>query len=192
MMLRDVFCWTLLCCVSLSSWGDRSDLLMAGQDMQLDAPWYTVSAIQLGLHSLDTDNEEVDLTSVGEGVYFAIGRPVLPIMSLEVGVDFWFNDEEDEDPVDHAVLHDFHFAGISVGTNAIFHFPGGEGPYAKVGRHCWSASAYDAWNVWNGNGCSNLFGGGLFFGEGKGFFLEATRTRYKRVHSWFLSAGIKF
>lgn len=159
----------------------------------LDSPWYMVSAIQLGLHSLESDNEEVNLTSVGEGVYLAVGREVLPIMSFEVALDFWFNDEEEEDPVDHALLHDFHFAGISLGTNAIFHFPGGQGPYAKVGRHCWTASAYDAWDIWDGQGCSNLFGGGVVFGsQGKGFILEASRIRYKRVHSWFLTAGMKF
>lgn len=184
-----------LCQLMSTPLASGSPLLDADSGLRFGAnsPWYVTSAVQLGLHSIDRPSGELDLSSIGQGFYFALGRPVMPILSLETALDFWFTDEEDENPVDHALLHDFHFSGISLGVNAIFHLPGVQGPYAKIGRHCWGASVYDTLDIWDGSGCSNLFGGGAYFGpSGHGYFMELSRIRYERVDSWFMTAGLRF
>jgi len=161
-------------------------------------PMYLSSSVKLGLHNR---NGEYDSSprSAGRGLSFALGTTVLPILSVEVAVNMWFpGDEEDEEDNrylsngGYTFITGYEFAGISIGTNALLHFPG-EGPYAKFGRHCWSASVYETLDVWDGSGCSNTVGGGILFGQnGRGYFFEANRIRYKRVDSWFLTAGLRF
>lgn len=157
---------------------------------------YLSSSVKLGLHSRNGKYDS-NSRSAGEGVSFALGATMLPILSVEVALNMWFpSDEEEDDRYSsnggYIFLTGYEFAGISIGTNVLLHFPN-DGPYAKFGRHCWSASVYETLDVWDGSGCSNTVGGGILFGQkGRGYFLEANRIRYKRVDSWFLTAGLRF
>lgn len=159
-------------------------------------PVYFSTSAKLGLHDRDAEHNSRS-KSVGEGLSFALGTRMLPILSVEVALNMWFPDEEDEEDQyssngGHTFFSSYEFAGISIGTNALLHFPN-EGPYAKFGRHCWSANVYETLDVWNGTGCSNTIGGGILFGKkNRGYFFEANRIRYKQVDSWFLTAGVRF
>ncbi|MFY0641649.1 MAG: hypothetical protein JXR16_11425 [Bermanella sp.] len=159
------------------------------------APVYFASSAKLGLHNRDAEYNSRS-NSVGEGLSFAIGASVLPILSVEVALNMWFPDEEDEEDEylsngGHTFLNTYEFSGISIGSNILLHFPN-SGPYAKFGRHCWSANVYETLDVWNGTGCSNTIGGGILFGKNsRGYFIETNRIRYKQVDSWFLTVGFR-
>lgn len=159
-------------------------------------PVYLSGSMKLGLHNRNGEYYSGS-RSVGEGLSFALGARVLPVLSVEVALNMWFPDNEDDDSKyssngGYTFLTRYEFAGISVGTNVLLHFPN-SGPYAKFGRHCWSASVYETLDVWDGSGCSNSIGGGILFGKkGRGYFFEANRIRYKQIDSWFLTAGVRF
>lgn len=149
----------------------------------VDSSIYKTMAIKLGFYRMDQGEEGWHVSS-GEAVSAGIGLEVLPILAVEVNASAWYPRGNDE--------YDFNFAGLSIGTNALLQLPSG-GPYAKFGRHCWSANAFHAVNIWDGSGCSNTIGGGLLFNDnGSIYFVEGSRIRFKRVDSWFLAAGVRF
>jgi len=154
---------------------------------------YATGSYKIGLHHFETSDE--GLSSYGSGFSFSVGHKVLPILSAELAFNLWSVDEEENETntIEHHLLHDFHFHGISLGANAILHLPNVQGPYFKVGRHCWSASVEDVVNLWDGAGCSNLSGLGVYFGpKGSGFLIEYNYIRYDVVSSSFLNLGIRF
>lgn len=144
---------------------------------------YKTVSIKMGFYRMDQGDEGWHVSS-GEALSAGLGIEVLPILALEVNTSAWYPAENEE--------YDFKFAGLSIGSNLVLQLPG-EGPYAKFGRHCWSANAFQAVNIWSGSGCSNTVGGGWLFNEtGTVFFIESNRIRYKEVDSWFLTAGVRF
>lgn len=144
---------------------------------------YKTVSIKMGFYRMDQGDEGWQVSS-GEAISAGVGIEVLPILALEINGNAWYPRENEQ--------YDFHFAGMSIGTNVLLQLPG-EGPYAKFGRHCWSANVFDVVDIYNGSGCSNTLGGGLLLKNNQHtFFLEANRIRFKRVDSWFLSAGVRF
>ena len=144
---------------------------------------YKTLSLKAGLYRMDQGDEGWHVSS-GEAASAGVGFSVLPILSLEVVGNVWYPREQD--------VHDFEFAGISLGSNALLHFPN-EGPYVKFGRHCWSANVFNAINLWDCSGCSNTLGGGILFGRwDSGYFFEASRIRYREVDSWFFTGGVRF
>ena len=135
------------------------------------------------------------------GEYFSVSAGLRPRHTLSVSGSFrlWSTEEEDDrgDAVEHALFHDFHFTGLSLGLDAQLFLPlMDQGPYVKVGRHCWAVNVQEVFNIWNGNGCSNLLGGGVLLNgdhSNRGaFFAEVLLTRFKHVSSWMLAAGVRF
>ena len=171
-MILRVLLGLVLSATGFSSWAQEADL-----------PVYKTMAIKLGFYRMGQGEEGWHVSS-GEAVSAGVGIELLPILAVEVNASAWYPRENEE--------YDFNFAGLSIGTNALLQLPGG-GPYAKFGRHCWSVNAFHAVNIWNGSGCSNTIGGGLLFNNnGSIYFVEGSRIRFKRVDSWFLSAGVRF
>lgn len=176
-----------------------SVLLSVLLSISVTASPYMETSVGLAFYNIEID-ENSSVSSLGEYAGFSIGQSFKHSLSASVSMRLWnTSDEEDsEADVNHALLHDFHFAGISLGAEAQIFLPlQRNGPYAKFGRHCWGASAEDALNIWSGSGCSNIAGGGILI-EGassdgaSGLFAEVLLTRFKIVHSWMLVLGARF
>lgn len=140
---------------------------------------YFSAAGNVSIHNMDKTEEDKQISS-GDGLSLALGVEMLPILSFEVEASAWYPRENEE--------YDFTFVGMSIGSNAVLHFPK-VGPYAKFGRHCWGVSVTETPDSWDGSGCSNSMAGGILF---DGYFFEVSRKRYKKVDSWFFSAGVRF
>lgn len=144
---------------------------------------YKTLSLKTGLYRMEQGDEGWHV-SAGEAASAGVGFSVLPILSLEMVGNVWYPREQEH--------YDFEFAGISLGSNVLLHFPN-EGPYVKFGRHCWRANVFNAINLWDGSGCSNMLGGGILFGRwDSGYFFEASRIRYRDVDSWFFTGGVRF
>jgi|GEM_PF-2975200 len=157
------------------------------------------TSVGLAFYNIEVD-ENSSISSVGEYAGFSIGQRFKHSLAASLSMRLWNTSDEDDGDADvnHALLHEFHFAGISLGAEAQIFLPlQSHGPYAKFGRHCWGASAEDVLNVWSGSGCSNIAGGGILM-EGansdgaSGLFAEVLLTRFKFVHSWMLVFGARF
>lgn len=159
---------------------------------------YSEGSLGVAFYDIDVD-EDSSITSVGEYASLSIGQRFKHTLAAQLSLRVW-NTEDDDNPnqdITHVLFHDFHFAGISLGAEAQFFLPTlGEGPYAKIGRHCWAVAVEDIFNIWNGSGCSNIAGGGFLFNtagnEGSGVFAEVLLTRFKFVNSWMLVGGVRF
>lgn len=157
---------------------------------------FTETSIGMALHSIDVSPSS-GISTLGEYMGFSMGIEAKHTLSVMGSVRLWNTEDDEDDPAQHIFLHDFHFTGLSVGLDGQFFLPTlNKGPYLKIGRHCWSANVSQIFNIWNGNGCSNLAGAGLMLGgtegeEGK-IFAEVLLTRFEYINSWMLAVGMRF
>lgn len=156
------------------------------------------SSVGVSFHSIDL-GDDTQVISTGEYFSLSAGMKMKHTLSVSGSLRLWSTEEEDDhgDAVEHALFHDFHFTGISMGVDAQLFLPAlAQGPYLKGGRHCWSANVSEVFNIWDGSGCSNLFGAGVLWNTNKhtdsGMFTEVLLTRFKYVNSWMLAVGVRF
>ncbi len=154
------------------------------------------TSLGVGIYNIKLQSDpDLSISSVGEYAGLSFGYSLGHTLNVMSTVRIW--SAEDEQEVDHALLHDFHFAGLSLGIDAQMYLPSlSNGPYGKVGRHCWVASVYEAFNIWDGSGCSNILAGGISWKSdnelaGDNFF-ELMLTRFKYVRSWMFIVGHRF
>lgn len=154
------------------------------------------TSVGVGFHSIDLGQTEAISTT--EYLSLSTGVEWKHTLNLAGSFRLWSTEEEShQNNTHHVLFHDFHFTGVSVGLDAQLFIPSlAQGPYVKAGRHCWAANVSDVFNIWDGNGCSNLLGGGVLWkseGVEKGaFFTEVLTTRFKYVSSWMLAIGYHF
>lgn len=156
------------------------------------------SSIGVSFHSIDLGGD-TQVVSTGEYLSLSVGSQMKHTLSLSGSLRLWSTEEEDDqgDAVKHALFHDFHFTGISLGLDAQLFLPAlAEGPYLKGGRHCWTANVREVFNIWNGSGCSNLVGAGFLVkgvnANNGAYFGEVLLTRFQYVNSWMLVGGVRF
>ena len=157
---------------------------------------YVETSLGVAFHSLELQEKpDVSATSTGEYASLSLGYALKHTMNIATTLRFWNTDQE-EDYSDHALFHDFHFGGLSMGLDAQFFIPSlDQGPYVKGGRHCWAASISQTLDVWSGSGCSNIAAAGLSWESstaGGTNFVEIALTRFKKLNSWMLVAGHRF
>lgn len=171
--------------------------LMSFSSLPAQSQPFLESSIGAAFHTVEV-SETSSLTSVGEYVSFSAGVQAKSTLSLSMSLRLWSTeDDEDQSDIDHAFLHDFHFTGISLGVETQVFIPSfAQGPYVKLGRHCWAVDVVEVINIWDGSGCSNIAGVGWLWNPdrsyAKGMFTEITTTRFKYVDSWMLIAGVRF
>jgi hypothetical protein len=155
------------------------------------------SSIGVSFHRIEL-GDDTQVVSTGEYFSLSVGSKMKHTLSLSGSLRLWNTEEDDQgDAVEHALFHDFHFTGISLGLDAQFFLPAlAEGPYLKGGRHCWTANVREVFDIWSGSGCSNLVGAGFLVkgaNASKGaYFGEVLLTRFQYVHSWMLVGGVRF
>ena len=171
-----------------------------GQGLQAEESVYFESSLGVAFHSLELDQKpDVATTSVGEYGSLSLGYALKHTLNITTTLRFWNTSEDEEGEEtssEHALFHDFHFAGLSMGIDAQLFIPSlARGPYIKAGRHCWAASITQTFDLWNGSGCSNIAGAGLSWEstttDGT-HFVEMALTRFKNLNSWMLVAGHRF
>jgi len=169
---------------------------LASQTAMAEETVYVESSLGVAFHSLELQEKpDVSATSTGEYASLSLGYALKHTMNIATTLRFWNTDQE-EDYSDHALFHDFHFGGLSMGLDAQFFIPSlDRGPYVKAGRHCWAASISQTLDVWSGSGCSNIAAAGFSWessGAGGANFVEMALTRFKKLNSWMLVAGHRF
>ncbi len=161
---------------------------------------YVETSLGVAFHSLELEEKpDVSSTSTGEYASLSLGYALKHTLNIATTLRFWntpSDKEGEEESSGHALFHDFHFGGLSVGIDTQFFIPSlDRGPYVKAGRHCWAASISQTFDVWSGSGCSNIAGAGLSWESstaGGTNFVEVTLTRFKKLNSWMLVAGHRF
>ncbi len=161
---------------------------------------YVETSLGVAFHSLELQEKpDVSTTSTGEYASLSLGYALKHTLNIATTLRFWntpTDQEGEEDHLEHALFHDFHFGGLSMGVDAQFFIPSlDRGPYIKAGRHCWAASISQTFDVWSGSGCSNIAGAGLSWessAAGGTNFVEIDLTRFKKLNSWMLVAGHRF
>lgn len=155
-------------------------------------------AIGVGFHDIQL-NGGGEVSSISEFLRVSAGVTLKHTLSVSGSLRLWNTGEEDDngDAIEHALFHDFHFTGVSMGAEAQLFLPSlAQGPYVKGGRHCWVASVREVFNLWNASGCSNLVGTGVLMNNNAGgkeaYFAEVLFTEFKYVHSWMLAVGVRF
>ena len=159
---------------------------------------FVEGGVGVGFHNIALTNGG-EVSSISEFLRFSGGVKLKHTLSLSGSLRIWNTGEEDDngDAVNHALFHDFHFTGISMGAEAQLFLPSlAQGPYIKGGRHCWVASVREVFNLWNASGCSNLVGTGILIQNSAGnkgsYFAEVILTEFKYVNSWMLVGGVRF
>lgn len=175
--------YTLLCC-----WVDVPVTQAQGNFIE--------TSVGVGFHSIDLG--ETEAISTTEYLSLSTGIELQHTLNLAGSFRIWSTEEEsNQDNARHVLFHDFHFTGVSVGVDAQLFTPSlAQGPYIKAGRHCWAANVSEVFNIWDGNGCSNLVGGGVLWKNGNAergaFFTEVLLTRFKYVNTWMLAFGYHY
>jgi len=173
---------------------------LASQTVMAEETVYVETSLGVAFHSLELQEKpDVSTTSTGEYASLSLGYALKHTLNIATTLRFWntpTDQEGEEDHLEHALFHDFHFGGLSMGIDAQFFIPSlARGPYVKAGRHCWAASISQTFDVWNGSGCSNIAGAGLSWESsavGGTNFVEITLTRFKKLNSWMLVTGHRF
>lgn len=161
------------------------------------SPQFVETSFGFAAHSIEA-RDGGSLTSTGEYLNLSAGLQLKHTLSMSSSLRIWSTEEDtQEDSIEHTLFHNFHFAGISLGVEGQMFLPTlKQGPYAKVGRHCWAVGVSQFFNIWDGSGCSNIVGGGWMLNaqdEAKVRpFFEVMLTRFKYVNSWMLIAGARF
>ena len=174
--------------------------LLFSQTVMAEEAVYVETSLGVAFHSLELeDKPDVSATSTGEYASLSLGYALKHTLNIATTLRFWntpTDKEEEEEYLEHALFHDFHFGGLSMGIDAQFFIPSlARGPYLKTGRHCWAASITQTFDVWNGSGCSNIAGAGLSWessAAGGTNFVEIVLTRFKKLNSWMLVTGHRF
>ncbi len=173
---------------------------LASQTAMAEETVYVESSLGVAFHSLELQEKpDVSATSTGEYASLSLGYALKHTLNIATTLRFWntpTDKEGEEEYSEHALFHDFHFAGLSMGVDAQLFIPSlARGPYIKAGRHCWAASITQTFDLWNGSGCSNIAGAGLSWQsnatEGT-HFVEVVLTRFKKLNSWMLVTGHRF
>lgn len=170
--------------------------LLISQAVMAEESIYVETSLGVAFHSLELeDKPDMSATSTGEYASLSMGYALIHTLNIATTLRFWNTDQEEEYS-EHALFHDFHFGGLSMGIDAQLFIPSlARGPYVKAGRHCWAASISQTFDVWNGSGCSNIAGAGLSWQsnatEGT-HFVEIVLTRFKKLNSWMLVTGHRF
>ncbi len=161
---------------------------------QAEQALYVETSLGVAFHSFELD-ETPDASAIGEYASLSMGYSLKHTLNMATSLRFW-NTNKEEEYSEHALFHDFHFGGLSMGIDAQFFIPSlDRGPYVKAGRHCWAASISQTFDVWNGSGCSNIAGAGIMWdssNSGSANFVEVILTRFKKLNSWMLVAGHRF
>lgn len=149
---------------------------------------YLSMGAKIGLNHLDIETRDrIDLVGQSQGLQLALGKEILPILSVEISANIWLSNlKGDEDANEHELIHDFHFSGASLGVNTLVYFSRNIGPYGKLGFHCWGGSGFSRFELWGDVGCSELVGAGFSSG---GKFYEVSHIRFHEVNSWFFTVG---
>ncbi len=170
--------------------------LLPSQTVMAEESIYVETSLGVAFHSLELqDKPDMSATSTGEYASLSMGYALKHTLNIATTLRFWNTDQEEEYS-EHALFHDFHFGGLSMGVDAQFFIPSlDRGPYVKAGRHCWAASISQTFDVWSGSGCSNIVAAGLSWesstADGANF-VEVALTRFKKLNSWMLVAGHRF
>jgi len=173
---------------------------LASQTIMAEETVYVESSLGVAFHSFELQEKpDVSATSTGEYASLSLGYALKHTLNIATTLRFWntpSDKEGEEESSEHALFHDFHFGGLSMGVDAQFFIPSlDRGPYVKAGRHCWAVNISQTFNVWNGSGCSNIAGAGLSWesrAAGGTNFVEIALTRFKKLNSWMLVTGHRF
>jgi len=177
------------------------------------APVKLITEFEVGLsaHTLeleddndDTDNdspdefddeenqEEENQSAVAFQSRIGAGLEFLSVLSATVNAWAWgpFNDQTADDN---------KFSAFSVGWQVTAHLPvrgfdkAPIGPFARVGRHCWSASIRQSFTRWEDSGCSMMYSAGVSLIDevNRSVYLEAMKTDFGDVESFGLMVSVR-